>query len=589
MSCVLLTCGILLIPTHLGTILSNKSIINTVKNEYILSDSKNFYKFTFSYLYNYLNCTLTESVFQFRSTDNFHEVIYTLKKELNQLKEQRNNKNLWFFFEFNLFDSLIVTIENVEILMRNYGTSFIETFNEFQLSSIDFGYVSKNQMTLCKKPIFDTAITSMTVTSALYVLERVDISDGDFVNEFIDMLHKTIIFFNFVFSLLNEHNVDLLYSNQKEIYLFLKVSEQFHTFLADEDMKIHLYDSILLKNKYGNILTSNLFKLFERIFFIELDESVNYYNYIEVHLIYINTPRGMFYSSEFSREHPFFALTQQWKNDTLQNEGVLMIRIPNQFRVNPRTKHSSYFDSDIIFKSIMHTVHESASSSIKFYPLYSQKSKIKIDKKQSYKDNNISLIVLVDADYDETLLIEFFHNVVFSDAFLYNDEHNKKRFQVVGSSNFVADGSQPNFKGFFSHGLNAYILHKITSFLKPGKKLLHISILAATDNSNIKAREIAERMVNNFSNIFSPVLLYEKDMTEKIGTLESKEKCESCVVGYGGLYVLYLCIFIPIFSTIIICIIISKKIQQLNKDSSDKIRPSSTEMKNLEPSIIPLS
>lgn len=581
----------LFVPTYMGMIFSNKSIINTIKNEYILSDSKNFYKFSFFYLYNYLNCTLTEYTFQFRTEENFHEEIYHLKMELQQLKKQPNDKNLWFFWEFNLFDSITEAIEDIELLMRNYGTSFMEAFNEFQLSSTDLGYVSKKQMPLCEKPMFDAAITCMNLTASMFILERVDISEEDFVDEFSDMLQKTMHFFDFVFSLLNEYNVDLLNANQKEIYLFLKVTEEeFLLSTTDEDMKISLYDSIFLKNKYGRLLTDTLFKLFDRIFFFELEDVKNYYDFIEIHLIYINTKQGIYNSAEFSREHPFFALTQEWKKLIKINEGLIMIRIPNQFRINRDTKHSSYFDSDIIYKSIMETVNASSSSfsslKIKFTSLYSQKSRIKIEAQRTYKDNNVSLIVMLNANYDEVNLIDHFLKVLVSNAFFNNDNKSKKRFQVIGSCYYAGEGVQPQYQNFFSHGLNTYTLYKITNMLTPGKKLLHISILAAADNNQIKAREVAEWIINNAGDVFLPVLIYEKDTTEKVETLKSKEQCGSCLVGYAGLYALYMCIFVPIILTTLICIFLCRRFKNAKKYNENiTTNAASLKMKYLEPEI----
>ncbi|EWC76269.1 hypothetical protein C923_03063 [Plasmodium falciparum UGT5.1] len=91
-------------------LLSSNSIRQLIKNTYVLNKPKNLYHFTFFYLYNTLKCTLTGKVFEIYEDEKYEKEIFLIKKNLENLKKQKENKNLWVFFEFNLFDSLLSSV-----------------------------------------------------------------------------------------------------------------------------------------------------------------------------------------------------------------------------------------------------------------------------------------------------------------------------------------------------------------------------------------------------------------------------------------------------------------------------------------------
>lgn len=129
-------------------------------------------------------------------------------------------------------------------------------------------------------------------------------------------------------SLINEHNVNIIDIDKKEINLFLKVKDSFDFIRSNEENLFSLHDEIVLKNKYGQILIKDLFLLFKKIFFIEVDENLIYFNYIDIIPIYIKTKNGLLKSRYYNMENYFYALIENTYKQNLQiNEGINKQRI----------------------------------------------------------------------------------------------------------------------------------------------------------------------------------------------------------------------------------------------------------------------
>ncbi|CRG97334.1 conserved Plasmodium protein, unknown function [Plasmodium gallinaceum] len=570
-------------------LLSSHTIRNMIKNTHLMNDSKNFNNFSFFYLYNALRCTLTENVFESYEDEKYQKEIHVIKKNLLELKKQTENKNLWLFFEFNLFDSLILS--DIENNMRNYGIGLSEIFNELKLLNSRFSHVVDYKLNICTGKIFDVEVVSLFLAIVPFLLDKLDITYKDYIGEFSYELQKTLNFFNFFVSLVNKHNTNIVDIDKKEINVFLKVKDNFHLSASREEKRLSLYDEISLKNKYGKLLISDLFKLFDKIYFFEVEEELNYFDYIEIFPIYVKIENELFKSRNYNMENMFYSLIETFKKDLEVNEGIIMIKIFKQYKIHVDTKRTYYFDSDIIYKTIMHKIHKSTSilSDTKFNFLYSQN----IDntkRKISNEDITLSLIILIDSNIKDDDLLETFYQIVFSkDIFLSNKEINKHRIKVVGSCIYTKEKQPPIFHGFFSHGLSTYILFKILDLLKPNKKLLYLSIEKAEDNNQIKAEGIAERILNNSGESFEIVLLFERDEIINYDKFEYNEKCDMCLMGYGDLYALYLCIFIPIILSLLTCYFIYKKKKNAKRNSvNNKIHSLRSEIKSIEPNIISL-
>lgn len=342
-----------------------------------------------------------------------------------------------------------------------------------------------------------------------------EISQKNYLREFHYILEKTLNFFNIFMSLINEHNVNIIDIDKKEINLFLKVKDSFDFIRSNEENLFSLHDEIVLKNKYGQILIKDLFLLFKKIFFIEVDENLIYFNYIDIIPIYIKTKNGLLKSRYYNMENYFYALIENTYKQNLQiNEGIILIKILKQYKIHSDTKLAYYFDSDIIYKTILHQIYKQTShiSNINFDFLYSQN----IDSTNNLlteNDVSLSLIILINSDVDTDKLTEQFYRFSFpKDIFRGNEDINKQRIKVMGSCVYTKESQTPIFNGFFSLGLSTYNLFKIIELLKPNKKLLYLSLEKADDNNQIRAQAIAERIVMNSKELFETVLLFERDV-----------------------------------------------------------------------------
>ncbi|ETW48874.1 hypothetical protein PFMALIP_03014 [Plasmodium falciparum MaliPS096_E11] len=499
-----------------GDLLSSNSIRQLIKNTYVLNKPKNLYHFTFFYLYNTLKCTLTGKVFEIYEDEKYEKEIFLIKKNLENLKKQKENKNLWVFFEFNLFDSLLSSIEEIESNMKKFDIGLLEIYKELKLSDRRFKEVTKYELNICKEEIiFDVEEIGLLLSIVPYALETLEISQKNYLREFHYILEKTLNFFNIFMSLINEHNVNIIDIDKKEINLFLKVKDSFDFIRSNEENLFSLHDEIVLKNKYGQILIKDLFLLFKKIFFIEVDENLIYFNYIDIIPIYIKTKNGLLKSRYYNMENYFYALIENTYKQNLQiNEGIILIKILKQYKIHSDTKLAYYFDSDIIYKTILHQIYKQTShiSNINFDFLYSQN----IDSTNNLlteNDVSLSLIILINSDVDTDKLTEQFYRFSFpKDIFRGNEDINKQRIKVMGSCVYTKESQTPIFNGFFSLGLSTYNLFKIIELLKPNKKLLYLSLEKAHDNNQIRAQAIAERIVMNSKELFETVLLFERDV-----------------------------------------------------------------------------
>ncbi|SOS78974.1 conserved Plasmodium protein, unknown function [Plasmodium sp. gorilla clade G1] len=591
---ILLILCILNVPDiKTGDLLSSNSIRQLIKNTYVLNKPKNLYHFTFFYLYNTLKCTLTGKVFEIYEDEKYEKEIFLIKKNLENLKKQKENKNLWVFFEFNLFDSLLSSIEEIESNMKKFDIGLLEIYKELKLSDRRFKEVTKYELNICKEEIiFDVEEIGLLLSIVPYALETLEISQKNYLREFHYILEKTLNFFNIFMSLINEHNVNIIDIDKKEINLFLKVKDSFDFIRSNEENLFSLHDEIVLKNKYGQILIKDLFLLFKKIFFIEVDENLIYFNYIDIIPIYIKTKNGLLKSRYYNMENYFYALIENTYKQNLQiNEGIILIKILKQYKIHSDTKLAYYFDSDIIYKTILHQIYKQTShiSNINFDFLYSQN----IDSTNNLlteNDVSLSLIILINSDIDTDKLTEQFYRFSFpKDIFRGNEDINKQRIKVMGSCVYTKESQTPIFNGFFSLGLSTYNLFKIIELLKPNKKLLYLSIEKADDNNQIRAQAIAERIVMNSKELFETVLLFERDDIIKYDKFDYIDKCDMCLVGYKGLYTLYFCIFIPVLVSLLICYFLYKrKIKNKQNVVDMKNKNFINDLKSIEPSIIPL-
>ncbi|SBT71862.1 conserved Plasmodium protein, unknown function [Plasmodium malariae] len=552
---VVFLCAFLFNRINNGELLSMDTINNLMKKRHVIEDNKNFTNFSFFYLYNALRCTLTQQVFESYEDEKYEQEIFIIKNNLLRLKEQKDNRNLWIFFEFHLFDSLISSIEEIETHMRNYSIGLMDNI-------------------YCK-------MTAKTYT-----------------DEMKHLLRKTLNCLHIFISLICEHNINITDIYKKEVRMFLKVKESFDFVSLNEDNILSLHDEIYLKNKYGNILIKDLFLLFKKIFFYEMDEErLYYYNYIQVVPIYVKTEKGIYKSKSYNREKSFYSLIENvYKKELQVNEGIIMITVFKQYNIKNDAKNNTktpyYFDADIIYKIIMHQVYKPISptaSDINFNFLYSTNIDSSLYK-TTEEDITLSLILLIDTTLNIEDLLEKMYNSIFSnDIFLTNKELNKQRIKVIGSCIYNQKSQAPIFKGFFSRGLSSYILFKIREWLKPNQKLIYLSIEKAEDHNHIRSGVIAERILNNPQRLYQAVLLFERNAIIKFDKFEQSDECDMCLVGYKGLYTLYLCIFIPTAVSLIICYFLYKKKKNTKKNMVDvKADELTNKRTSIEPSIAPL-
>ncbi|SOV77303.1 conserved Plasmodium protein, unknown function [Plasmodium sp. gorilla clade G3] len=576
-----------------GDLLSSNSIRQLIKNTYVLNKPKNLYHFAFFYLYNTLKCTLTGKIFEIYEDEKYEKEIFLIKKNLENLKKQKENKNLWVFFEFNLFDSLLSSIEEIESNMKKFDIGFLEIYKELKLSDRRFKEVTKYELNICKEEIiFDVEEFGLLLSIVPFVLETLEISQKYYLSEFHYILEKTLNFFNIFMSFINEHNVNIMDIDKKEINMFLKVKDSFDFIRSNEENLFSLHDEIVLKNKYGQILIKDLFLLFKKIFFIEIDENLIYFNYIDIFPIYIKTKNALLKSRYYNMENYFYALIENTYKQNLQNnEGIILIKILKQYKIHSDTKLAYYFDSDLIYKTILYQIYKQTShiSNTNFDFLYSQN----IDSTNNLlteNDVSLSLIILINSNVDTDQLIENFYRSSFpKDIFIGNEDINKQRIKVMGSCAYTKESQPPIFNGFFSLGLSTYNLLKIMDLLKPNKKLLYLSIEKADDNNQIRAQVIAERILMSSKELFETVLLFERDDIIKYDKFDYIDKCDVCLVGYKGLYTLYFCIFIPVIVSLLICYFLYKrKIKNKQNMVDMKNKNFINELKSIEPSIIPL-
>ncbi|SCN45158.1 conserved Plasmodium protein, unknown function [Plasmodium malariae] len=595
---VVFLCVFLFNRINNGELLSMDTINNLMKKGHVIEDNKNFTNFSFFYLYNALRCTLTQQVFESYEDEKYEREIFIIKNNLLRLKEQKDNRNLWIFFEFHLFDSLISSIEEIETHMRNYSIGLMEMFNELKLADPRFSNMVDLTLNICDDPIFAVEEVSMYLVIVPFLLEKLEISAKTYTDEMKHLLRKTLNCLHIFISLICEHNINITDIYKKEVRMFLKVKESFDFVSLNEDNILSLHDEIYLKNKYGNMLIKDLFLLFKKIFFYEMDEErLYYYNYIQVVPIYVKTEKGIYKSKSYNREKSFYSLIESvYKKELQVNEGIIMITVFKQYNIKNDAKNNTktpyYFDADIIYKIIMHQVYKPISptaSDINFNFLYSTNIDSSLYK-TTEEDITLSLILLIDTTLNIEDLLEKMYNSIFSnDIFLTNKELNKQRIKVIGSCIYNQKSQAPIFQGFFSRGLSSYILFKIREWLKPNQKLIYLSIEKAEDHNHIRSGVIAERILNNPQQLYQVVLLFERNAIIKFDKFEQSDECDMCLVGYKGLYTLYLCIFIPTTVSLIICYFLYKKKKNTKKNMVDVKADELTNKRiSIEPSIAPL-
>ncbi|GAW80019.1 hypothetical protein, conserved [Plasmodium gonderi] len=578
-------------------LLSMERIKQSMRKNNVLDELKGFSNLALFYLYNALRCTLTQEIFEAYEDETYKKAIFLVKHNFIQLMRRKNDRNLWLFFELKLSESLLFSIGEIEANMRNNGMGFQEMYNELILSDPSFSRVSNLEMNICSSHIFFVEKTSLHLTLVPFLLEETDITAKLYTEEVKESLRKTLNLFNFYMLQINEHNVKISNMYKKEINIFLKVKDQFDSISINEDNILELYDEIHLKNKYGKMLLSNFFIFLKKFLFYQVINQFDYFHYIEIMPVYIRTKNGTMKSRNYNMENIFYSLVEnEYKNDLQINEGIILIRILKQYNIDSYRKRVYYYDSNFIYNAIMHEVHLSYSSSstfssVKFEPLHSQNADVSKQFLSSDQDITLSLILLVKNDTNVKEFLEQIYYFVFpEEIFLVSRELDKHRIKIMGSCIYTKESQPPIFQGFFSRGLSTYILFKILSFLKPHKKLLYLSIEKAQDSKNqISSEKIAERILNVTQQLYEVVLLFERDAIIKFGKFEHSDECDMCLLGYRGLYTLYMCIFIPILISIFICYYLhKKKIGLKHSVPKKKISLFPGKMKSIEPNIVTL-
>eukprot|EP00366_Plasmodium_knowlesi_P004340 XP_002261838.1 hypothetical protein, conserved in Plasmodium species [Plasmodium knowlesi strain H] len=565
----------------------------------VMDESKGFSNFALFYLYNALRCTLTQEAFESHEDDKYRKTIFLVKNNLLRLQERKADRNLWLFFELDLTDLLLSAAAEIEANMRNYDMGLLEMYNELRLSDFTFNRVSNLELDICTNAVLSVEEISLHMTIVPFLLEEADISTKMYMQEIRQALWKTLNFFNFFTLQISEHNITVANMYRKEINLFLKVMDKFDFISMNEENILEMHDEIYLKKRYGKKVLGNFFIFLNLFPFYQVLEHFEYFHYIEVVPIYIRTKKGTMKSRGYNMENIFYPLVEGvYKHDLKINEGIILIRILKQYNIGSHTKQMYYYDSDFIYKAIIYesvlsssTEASSGQSGVKFEALYSQNIDIAKGVLPPDEDITLSLILLVDADTYVEVLLEQIHNFVFpEDISLANLDSNKERIKIMGSCIYTKESQPPIFQGFFSRGLSTYILFKILDFLKPNKKLLYLSIDKSQDNKNqISSEKIAERIMNVTQQLYEVVLLFERDDIINFDKLEHRDECDMCLLGYRGLYTLYMCIFIPILVSILICYYIyKKKIGPQGRTPVRKITVFPNQVKSIEPNILTL-
>ncbi|KJP86689.1 hypothetical protein AK88_03696 [Plasmodium fragile] len=580
-------------------LLSVDRIRHTMRNYSMMDESKGFSNFALLYLYNALRCTLTQDAFESHEDEKYRKAIFLVKHNLLRLRQNKANRNLWLFFEFDLTDVFVSAMAEIEANMRNYNMGLLEMYNELRLSDFTFNRVSNLEMDICTNHIFSVEEISLHLTVVPFLLEEADVTTKMYTQEMRQALWKTLNFINFCMLQINEHNITITDMYKKEINVFLKVTDKFDFISINEENILELHDEIHLKNKYGNKLLQHFFIFLNLVLPYQVLHQYEYFHYIQVLPIYIRTKKGTMKSRSYNMGSICYPLVEGlYKHDLKINQGIILIRILTQYNIQSHTKRMYYYDSDFIYKAI---IYESVLSSslesssgefgVKFEPLYSQNMDMTKGALAPEEDITLSLILLVSTDTYVEVLLEQIHNFVFPrDMLLSNWDSNKERIKIMGSCIYTKEAQPPIFQGFFSRGLSTYILFKILDFLKPNKKLLYLSIDKAEDSKNqIASEKIAERIMNVTQQLYEVVLLFERDDIINFDKFEHSDECDMCLVGYRGLYTLYVCIFIPILISILICYCIYKrKIGSQGNSAVRKITIFPNQVKSIEPNIVTL-
>ncbi|EUD66166.1 hypothetical protein C922_03361 [Plasmodium inui San Antonio 1] len=570
-----------------------------MRNFIVMDESKGFSNFALLYLYNALRCTLTQDAFESHEDEKYRKAIFLVKHNLLQLRQKRGDRNLWLFFEFDLTDLLLSATAEIEAKMRNYDMGLLEMYNELRLSDFTFNRVSNLELDICTNHIFSVEEMSLHLTLVPFLLEEADVTTNLYTEEIREALWKTLNFFNFCMLQINQHNMSIVNIYKKEINVFLKVMDNFDFISINEENLLEVHDEIHLKNKYGKKLLRNFFIFLNLFLFYQVAEQFEYFHYIEVVPIYIRTKKGTMKSRSYNMESTFYPLVEGvYKHDLKIDEGIILIRILKQYNIENDTKRMYYYDSDLIYKAIIYesvlsssSVSSSGQSGVQFEPLYSQNIDITKGALPPDEDITLSLILLVNTDTSVDAFLEQIHNFVFpKDIFPANWDSNKERIKILGSCIYTKESQPPIFQGFFSRGLSTYILFKILDFLKPNKKLLYLSIDRAEDSKNqIASEKIAERIMNVTQQLYEVVLLFERDAIINFDKFEHSDECDMCLLGYRGLYTLYVCIFIPILVSILICYCIYKR--KIGAQCNSPVRKIATfpnQVKSIEPKIVTL-
>ncbi|CAG9481729.1 unnamed protein product [Plasmodium vivax] len=580
-------------------LLSVDRIRHAMRNYSVMDESKGFSNFALLYLYNALRCTLTQDAFESHEDEKYRKEISLVRHNLLRLRRNRADRNLWLFFEFDLLDLLVSATGEIEANLRNYDVGLLEMYNELRLSDFTFNRVANLELDICANHVFSVEEISLHLTVVPFLLEEADVTAQLYTREMRQALWKTLNFFNFCMLQINEHDMNIANMYQKEINVFLKVADKFDFISVNEENVMELHDEIHLKNKYGKKLLRNFFIFLKMFLFYQVVDEFEYFHYIEVVPIYIRTKKGTMKSRSYNMESVFYPLVEGvYKQDLKINEGILLIRILKQYSIESHTKPGYYYDSDFIYKAIIYesvltssSEPSSAQPGVKFEPLYSQNMDVTKRALPADEDLTLSLILLANTDTNVDVLLEQIHNFVFpKDIFLANRDSNRERIKILGSCIYTKESQPPIFQGFFSRGLSTYILFKILDLLKPDKKLLYLSIDKAEDAKNqIASEKIAERIMNVTQQLYEVLLLFERDAIINFDKLEHSDECDVCLLGYRGLYTLYVCIFIPILLSILVCYCIyRKKMGAQGSSAVRKIAVCPSQVKSIEPNIVPL-
>ncbi|EAA16442.1 hypothetical protein, partial [Plasmodium yoelii yoelii] len=435
---------------------------------------------------------------------------------------------LFYTFPFQIAENAehlsmdeIKNIEEIEKKMKTQGINFIQMYNELRMASPTFRNISNLTLEVCYDSIFSVEEFSMQLTILPFILDKLEISDQKYKDEVKYMISKTFKYFSFFISIINDHNNKIIDIYKKEINVFIKVKENFHIKSLNGNNLLSLYDEIYLKNKYGEKLIQNLFVLFKKIFFLESTDDIYYFKYIDVVPIYIKTINGLYKSRKYNMEKNYFTkIENKYKNNLKINEGIILIKTVKQYIIDGYTNNPTYFDSDVIYKTIIQEIHEPIISSknedTQFQLLYSENVDETKEKKFINDDVTLSLIILTDTNINIKMLLDHMNNMVLSEImFSINKGPDKERIKLMGTCIYTNKLEPPTFTGFFSRGLSTYTLNKVISLLKPNKQLIYLSIQKTEDASQMKSDVIAERIFSSHLKYYETVLLFERDRKNK--------------------------------------------------------------------------